>query len=89
MREERKMLVKIHRLLRYLHTLENFNTDKYTAHNLANRMIGLQSRATTYRQLKLAEKCGYIEYRNMPNWREPYLTDRGQEFLGAWNELPF
>lgn len=84
-----KMVEKMRTLLKYLNTLENFNCDKYTAYNLANRMLKLQSRATTYRHLKLAEKCGYISYRQMPKHREPHLTDKGHNFLGAWNELPF
>lgn len=83
------MLAKMRVLCTTLEFLKNFSPVPVTVPLIASNMKLTASRATVYRWVNKARIMGLVKGVFHKGKMEYVLTERGHEFLGAWNELPF
>jgi hypothetical protein len=69
--------------------LKNYSPTMVTVPLIARNMQLVASRATIYRWLKKAHGMGLVKGVFHKGKMEWIVTERGAEFLAAFNELPF
>lgn len=83
------MLTKYRRVVSIINQFQVYACEDPTKNQVANEMGRSISRATTYRWIKKAINVGLIECQ-IHSWGHTLsVTEKGQEFLGAWHEIPF